>query len=147
MAFSGHTIASYFCLVKRYVASRCSSKTALARELKSKPTEGVLPCTASKFTEPLPCGLAGITATNIKIKANLIRLLRESRVNRAAMTRVKADKASTPPYETIGKAGDSTWLKAIRVQPKPPNGKFALTSSVNKSVKIVHQRLFNFLAV
>ena len=57
------------------------------------------------------------------------------------MSTVKAESASTPPIETIGKAGDSTWLNAILVQPKPPNGKRARSSSIKRSVSPLNQRL------
>ena len=140
MAFSGQTIASYRSLAKSLVASLCRLKTALALELNSKPTSGVLPWTASNRTEPLPCGLLGSKRVAIKRVAITAKLLAFNFVAIIAIRTVKAESATTPPIETIGNAGDSTWLNAIRVQPKPPKGKRARSSSMRRSVSPLNQR-------
>ena len=43
--------------------------------------------------------------------------------------------------ETIWANGDSTWLKAIRVQENPPNGNLALTSSIKRITKAKEPKL------
>ena len=85
------------------------------------------------------------TATNKnKIAA---KFLADAFVNRAEIESVIAERAKTPPKETIGKAGESTWLKAIRVQPKPPNGTRALNSSMSRKVSALSQMLCVLLKI
>ena len=91
--------------------------------------------------EPLPSGLAGRKLAARKIMATAKRFLSCIFVRRIAIKIVSAVSASTPPNETIGNAGESTWLNATRVQPKPPNGTRDRSSSIRRRVNALHQRL------
>ena len=91
--------------------------------------------------EPLPSGLVGRKLAARKIAATVKRFLSWNFVRRTAVAIVTAVSASTPPNETIGKAGESTWLNATRVQPKPPKGTRDRNSSIRSRVNALHQRL------